>query len=69
MQIGIRFHDTVELPFEERLQEIKRQGFTCTHIALSKVPGFTADTTALTPGYEGCLQKSRSGCGSSRMLS
>ena len=51
MQIGIRFHDTVELPFEERLQEIKRQGFSCTHIALSKVPGFTADTTALTPGY------------------
>ncbi len=51
MQIGIRFHDTVELPFEERLQEIKRQGFSCTHIALSKVPGFTADTSALTPGY------------------
>ncbi len=51
MQIGIRFHDTVELPFEERLQEIKRQGFSCTHIALSKVPGFTADTDALTPGY------------------
>lgn len=51
MQIGIRFHDTVELPFEKRLQEIKRQGFSCTHIALSKVPGFTADTDALTPGY------------------
>jgi sugar phosphate isomerase/epimerase len=51
MQLGIRFHDTKELPFEERLQEIKRQGFTCTHIALSKVPGFTADTSALTPGY------------------
>ena len=51
MQIGIRFHDTVELPFEERLQEIKRQGFSCTHIALSKVKGFTADTEALTPGY------------------
>ncbi|MBQ9589946.1 MAG: sugar phosphate isomerase/epimerase [Butyrivibrio sp.] len=51
MQIGIRFHDTKELPFEERLQEIKKQGFTCTHIALSKVPGFTADPTALTPGY------------------
>ncbi len=51
MQLGIRFHDTVELPFEERLQEIKRQGFSCTHIALSKVPGFTADPMALTPGY------------------
>ena len=51
MQIGIRFHYTKELPFEERLQEIKRQGFSCTHIALSKVPGFTADTDALTPCY------------------
>ena len=53
MQIGIRFHDTVELPFEERLQEIKRQGFTCTHIALSKVPGFTADeiTTSSFESY------------------
>ncbi len=51
MQIGIRFHDTVELPFEERLTEIKKQGFSCVHIALSKVPGFTADPMALTPGY------------------
>jgi hypothetical protein len=47
MQIGIRFHDTVELPFEERLTEIKKQGFSCVHIALSKVPGFTADPMAL----------------------
>ncbi len=51
MQIGIRFHDTKELPFEERLQEIRNQGFKCVHIALSKVPGFTADTDALNPGY------------------
>ncbi len=51
MQIGIRFHDTKELPFEERLSEIRGQGFKCVHIALSKVPGFTADPAALTPGY------------------
>ncbi len=51
IQLGIRFHDTKELPFEERLQEIKGQGFSCIHLALSKVPGFTADTDALTPGY------------------
>jgi sugar phosphate isomerase/epimerase len=51
MQIGIRFHDTKELPFEERLTEIKKQGFDCVHLALSKVPGFTADTDALNPGY------------------
>ena len=37
MQLGIRFHDTAELPFEERIDEIRRQGFSCTHIALSKV--------------------------------
>lgn len=51
IQLGIRFHDTRELPFEERLAEIKKQGFSCIHIALSKVPGFTADPSALTPGY------------------
>jgi len=51
IQLGIRFHDTKELPFEERLQEIRNQGFSCIHIALSKVPGFTADPSALTPGY------------------
>lgn len=51
MQIGVRFHDTKELPFEERLAEIKSQGFECVHLALSKVPGFTADAQALTPGY------------------
>ena len=49
IQLGIRFHDTKELPFEERLGEIRKQGFSCVHIALSKVPGFTADTNALTP--------------------
>ncbi len=51
MQLGIRFHDTKEMPFEDRLKEIKGQGFSCIHLALSKVPGFTADTDALTPGY------------------
>ena len=51
MQLGIRFHDTKEIPFEDRLSDIKNQGFDCVHIALSKVPGFTADTDALNPGY------------------
>ena len=51
MQLGIRFHDTKEIPFEDRLKSIKDQGFDCVHIALSKVPGFTADTDALNPGY------------------
>ncbi len=51
IQLGIRFHDTKEAPFEERLQNVKEQGFSCIHMALSKVPGFTADPMALTPGY------------------
>ena len=58
MQLGIRFHDTAELPFEERIDEIRRQGFSCTHIALSKVidlPGGNKDCPLtpgiLTPGY------------------
>ena len=28
IQLGIRFHDTRELPFEERLKEVKDQGFS-----------------------------------------
>ena len=27
MQLGIRFHDTKEIPFEDRLKSIKEQGF------------------------------------------
>jgi sugar phosphate isomerase/epimerase len=51
IQLGIRFHDTKEEPFEERLKTIKGQGFSCIHLALSKVPGFTVNPDALTPGY------------------
>ena len=58
MQLGIRFHDTKEIPFEDRLKSIKEQGFDCVHIALSKVPGFTADTDALNPGYAMYLRNS-----------
>ena len=57
MQIGIRFHDTAKLPFEERLQVIHEQGFTCSHIALSKIEGFTAAAEALTPGYAMYLKR------------
>ena len=37
MQIGLRLHDAAKLPIEERLQEVRKQGFTCVHLALSKV--------------------------------
>lgn len=51
MQIGIRFHDTEKLSFEKRLQVISQQGFSCTHIALSKVEDLPDHTESLTPGY------------------
>jgi sugar phosphate isomerase/epimerase len=51
IQLGLRLHDSVDLPIEERLQEVKKQGFTCAHIALSKLQGQSADPMALTPGY------------------
>ena len=37
MQIGIRLHDTISASLEERLKFIKEQGFSCAHVALSKV--------------------------------
>ncbi len=56
IQFGIRFHDAADLAFEDRLQAIKAQGFTCSHIALSKakVPGKPEN---LTPGYAMYLKK------------
>ncbi|MBQ7678519.1 MAG: sugar phosphate isomerase/epimerase [Butyrivibrio sp.] len=57
MQIGIRFHDTVDLPIEERVIETKKQGFSCVHIALGKTTGQTAEPEALTPGYAAYLRR------------
>ena len=37
MNIGIRLHDTVPGTLRQRLAFIRRQGFSCAHIALSKV--------------------------------
>lgn len=52
MKLGIRLHDTKKLPLGERLDEVNRQGFSCVHLALSKV--ITENSVApeaLTPGY------------------
>lgn len=58
MQIGIRLHDTYELPMEERLTVVKEQGFSCTHVALTKViREFPVDTGALTPGLAMYLRR------------
>lgn len=58
MQFGIRLHDAVQVPLEERLPIVKKQGFTCAHVALSKVitENSVADQ-ALTPGYAMYLRR------------
>lgn len=51
MQIGIRLHDTVELPLEKRINKVCEQGFSCVHLALLKViKEYSVSNTALTPG-------------------
>ena len=58
MQIGIRLHDTADLSLEQRLATIKQQGFTCTHLALTKVINeFPVTSATLTPGYAMYLKK------------
>lgn len=58
MQIGIRLHDAKDLPLEERLAVIREQGFTCGHMALSKVMDKKyAANEALTPGYAMYLKR------------
>lgn len=51
ISLGLRLHDTKDGTFEERLACAKKQGFSCIHLALSKIQGLTADPEALTPGY------------------
>lgn len=44
MNIGIRLHDTAPGTLNERLGFARAQGFSCVHLALSKViPGFAMD--------------------------
>lgn len=58
MQIGLRLHDAVELPLEERLEKVREQGFTCGHLALSKViKEYSVANASLTPGYAMYLKK------------
>lgn len=58
MQLGIRLHDTKNLPLEERLNEVNNQGFSCVHLALSKViKENSVAPEALTPGYAMYLKR------------
>lgn len=52
MQFGIRLHDTIQGPLDEKLKFVKEQGFSCAHVALSKViTENSVANEALTPGY------------------
>lgn len=58
MQFGIRLHDAVQAPVEEQLKIVKEQGFTCAHVALSKVISENSVAPeALTPGYAMYLRR------------
>lgn len=58
MQFGIRLHDAVDVPIEKRLKVVKEQGFTCAHVALSKVISENSVANpALTPGYAMYLRR------------
>lgn len=58
MQIGIRLHDGEKLPLEELLPILKKRGFKCGHLALSKSlsPEYMRPT-ALTPGFAMYLKR------------
>ena len=46
MRFGIRLHDAAPGTLRERLSFVRAQGFTCAHIALSKLlPGFSMDAS------------------------
>ena len=58
MQLGIRLHDMQEMPIMERVQTVKKQGFRCAHLALSKtIRENSVRNSALTPGYAMHLKK------------
>ena len=58
MQLGIRIHDTIKMPVEERLAHIRSLCFTCGHLAPAMVLGdYSVADEALTPGYAMYLKK------------
>lgn len=58
MQLGIRLHDTKKLPLEERIAHVRQMGFSCGHLALTKViDEYPTSDDALTPGFAMYLKK------------
>lgn len=51
IQLGLRLHDSADTAFPDRLSNVKAQGFSCVHIALSKIDDLPSNLEALTPGY------------------
>lgn len=58
MQIGIRLHDVPELALDRLLESVRRQGFCCGQLAISKVmKDVPKGVSALTPGFACYLRK------------
>ncbi len=58
IQLGLRLHDGEPLPLEQLLPLVRKKGFTCVHMALSKsMKGTPCTPSALTPGYAGWLRR------------
>ena len=52
IQLGLRLHDAEKLPVEQLLPLVREKGFTCSHLALSKLfKDLPCTPAALTPGY------------------
>lgn len=52
IQFGLRLHDAEKLPVEQVLPLVRKKGFSCVHMALSKsLKEYPCDPGALTPGY------------------
>ena len=52
IQLGLRLHDAEKLPIEELLPVVRSKGYTCAHLALSKLfKDLPCTPSALTPGY------------------
>ena len=58
IQLGLRLHDAEKLPVEKLLPLVRQKGFTCSHLALSKLfKDLPCTTAALTPGYANYLRR------------
>ena len=65
IQFGLRLHDAEKLPMEQVLPLVRKKGFTCAHLALSKAmkdyPCTPGALTRATPCiFAVCLRKTAS---------